>query len=239
MSTEFLFHVWPYAAVAILCAGLVVRYLFALPRMQELASARGGSWPGSGRLLRLALVAVAFAHFVGLVFPRVILGWNESPGRMHLIEIVGWVVGAVALIGWARVVWRHLDTPSSSRLGDFADSIFVSLILVGIASGLVTAIRYRWGSSWGVVTLTPYIASLFADPASVYVSEMPFMVQLHVVTAFASLAMVPFTRLAPYALVAIHRAFVFAGKPISAAGRAAEDFLRRHNPGVRIWPEED
>jgi hypothetical protein len=68
---------------------------------------------------------------------------------------------------------------------------------------------------------------------------MPFVVQLHVVTAFGALAIAPFTRLAPYAIVGIHRALVFAGKPISAAGRAAEDFVRRNNPGARIWPEED
>jgi hypothetical protein len=68
---------------------------------------------------------------------------------------------------------------------------------------------------------------------------MPFLVQLHVFAAFALAAVLPFTRVAPFVLVALDRAIAIAGRPVTAANRGAEAWLRRHNPATWIWPEED
>jgi nitrate reductase gamma subunit len=246
MSTDVLFRVLPYVALVVLAAGLTIRYLRNVGRMGTLRAERGEAWAsfGAGRLLRASLVALAVAHLVGLLAPRAVLAWDASPARLHFIEAVGMVVGLVALLGWGRVLWRHCGRHHPSRLGDLADSIFVSLVLVGMASGLATAIVYRWASSWGVVTLTPYAASLArGEPATAYAAEMPFLVQLHLVSAFGALALLPFTRLGPLLLVPFHRALVATAtrlaRPLAAAGRAAEDWLRRHNPGVWIWPKEE
>jgi len=246
MSNDALFRVLPYVALVVLGAGLVVRYLVSIPRMAALRAELSETWAsfGAGRLLRLSLVALAVAHLAGLLAPRAGQAWDASPARLHLIELLGMVVAAVALLGWARMMWRHCGRHHPSRLGDLADSIFVSLVLVGMASGLATAVLYRWASSWGVATLTPYAASVVrGEPATAYAAQMPFPVQLHLVSAFGALALLPFTRLAPFLLVPFHRALVAVGtglaRPLGATGRAVEDFVRRHNPGVWIWPKED
>ena len=246
MSTDVLFRVLPYGTLVVLAAGLTIRYLLNAGRMDNLRGQLAEAWSsfGAGRLLRLSLVALAVAHLVGLLAPRAVLAWDASPRRLYAIEVLGMAVGLVALLGWARMLWRHCGSHHPSRLGDLADSIFVSLVLVGMASGLGTAIVYRWASSWGVVTLTPYAASLArGEPVTAYAAQMPFLVQLHLVSAFGALALLPFTRLTPFLLVPFHRALVATAtrlaRPLGAAGRAAEDWLRRHNPGVWIWPKED
>jgi nitrate reductase gamma subunit len=115
---------------------------------------------------------------------------------------------------------------------------------VTLLSGLLTAIRYRWGSSWGVSTLTPYGLSLLrGKPAVALVAGMPFLVQVHVFSGFVALAALPFTRVCPLLIVVIRRGFSLAAKPISAvtawARRMLEMALRKHHPAAWIWPEED
>jgi hypothetical protein len=68
---------------------------------------------------------------------------------------------------------------------------------------------------------------------------MPFMVRLHVVSAFGALVILPGTRLGPLMGLGLHRGFSWLGRPFSAAGRLAESWLQKHNPAGRIWPEED
>src|SRR5262249_14024687 len=91
---------------------------------------------------------------------------------------------------------------------------FLALLLTGVVSGLALAALYRWGSSWSAVTLAPYVTSIAGGhPRTEFVGEMPFLVQLHVFTAFAALAVVPFTSpaLAPS---------LIARRPLKLSGRA-------------------
>ena len=55
----------------------------------------------------------------------------------------------------------------------------------------------------------------------------------------AALAAIPFSRLAPLALVPLHRGLGLLLRPLSAMGRTVEPALRKHNPLERLWPEED
>ena len=51
----------------------------------------------------------------------------------------------------------------------------------------------RWASSWSVVTLTPYVLSLpSTHPRVDLVASTPFLVRLHVLGAFAAIALLPF-----------------------------------------------
>jgi nitrate reductase gamma subunit len=111
---------------------------------------------------------------------------------------------------------------------------------VGVLSGLLLAVLYRWGSSWGAMILTPYTASLLrGKPAANFILQMPFLVRLHVFSLFAAVAIVPATRLGTAIVGALQAILTGFGKPISAGGRAAEAWLRKHNPAPWFWPEED
>ena len=242
-NADLLFGIWPYAAVAIWAAGLVLRYLRALPRMDTVSAQLSESWAtfGSSKVLQGALGILALGHLIALVYPGAILSWNAGAmDRLYLLEGAGLLFGLIALGGWLRLLLRHLETRHPSLLGDLGDSIFVGLVLVGLVSGLATAVFYRWASSWAAATVMPYTLSLLSgSPEVAYVSPLPLALRIHVVSGFAALAAFPFTRLAPFLVVALHRVFGVLGRPMATAGKLAEDFLRRHNPGVWIWPKED
>jgi nitrate reductase gamma subunit len=145
-----------------------------------------------------------------------------------------------ALAGCVALIWRHLERTNRSAITELSDTIFVALVLLGILSGLLMAVLHRWGSAWGALILTPYMASLLKlRPAAGLVMQTPFLVRLHVFSVFAMLAVLPLTRLAAFLIFALHSTLTLLGRPISATGRAAESWLRRHNPSAWLWPEED
>jgi nitrate reductase gamma subunit len=246
MRTSFLFQVWPYAAMALFAIGISIRCALAHKQADGLALDLKESWDlfGGGKILPFSLVMLLLGHLAGLLYPHKILLWNSAPSRLYALEGLAFAIGLSALAGWAALMWRQFGRSRGSVLRQVGDAVFLSLLFLSLLSGLLTAIRYRWGSSWGVSTLTPYGLSLLrGKPAVALVAGMPFLVQVHVFSGFVALAALPFTRVSPFLIVVISHGFTYAAKPISAAGtwarRMLEMVLRRHHPATWIWPEED
>jgi len=75
--------------------------------------------------------------------------------------------------------------------------------------------------------------------AANFVLQMPFLVRLHVFSLFASIAVLPATRVGTV-LVAMLRAILgLSGKLASGAAETAEGWFKKHNPAAWLWPEED
>jgi nitrate reductase gamma subunit len=244
MRNLLLFVGLPYAAAAALALGLAVRHALARRRMEqaraEAADAwrqvRGG-WPG-----KVGWAAIVVGHGIGLFLPGTLLHWNGAPLRLYLLEGTGFLFGLLVLVGWARLMWRHAARSGRGRsvTAELAETAFLSLLFVAVVSGLLTAARYRWGSSWGGATLGSYLVSLVRGaPATALVERMPFLVKLHVVSLFALMAILPATRAALIAVVAMDRALAVAKKPFVVAARAARARVERVHLGRWIWPEED
>lgn len=241
MGNSWFFVRWPYIALALLGLGTIFRYLLALRQPAALAAklAEAKAVFG-GRVWWAGLLAALGGHLVGLLSPRAILSWNTNMARLYLLEGLAFVVGLAALISGAALVWRHFGRHGRSFLADIFDTAFLALLLVVIVSGLLVAALYRWGSSWGVITLTPYVISILrGQPVPDLAAQMPFLVRLHVLATFAALAMVPLTRLATFPVVALHGCLVLLYRPVRAAGNAINAWLSKHNPGAWVWPEED
>jgi nitrate reductase gamma subunit len=195
---------------------------------------------GGARVWRASVLFLVVAHLILLLLPQAVLAWNGNRGRLYFLEGIAFAAGAAALAGWTRILWRHLGRTNRSAITELADTILLALLLVGIFSGVLMAVFYRWSSSWGALILTPYIASLVRlNPVAGLAAQMPFLVRLHVFSAFTALAVLPLTRLAAFFVFALHGIFGVLGRPISAAGRATEAWLRKHNPAAWLWPEED
>ena len=242
MNSDFLFAVWPYLASASLCFGVVFRFLLERKRIPVVKAKLEESsviFAGS-RLWRMSLLFLLFGHIAGVALPQQILLWNGSTVRLYLLEGFAFAIGALALAGWAMLVWRYLKVSDGSIVGEIAETAFLGSTFAALASGLLMAALYRWGSVWGVITLRPYVVSLLrGTPAANFVIQMPFLVRLHIFSCFAAVALVPFTRLAPFFIVALDRSCSLISKPISAAVRTGEAWFERRNPGAWIWPEED
>jgi nitrate reductase gamma subunit len=76
------------------------------------------------------------------------------------------------------------------------DWILYLMLLVQIASGVSIALFYPWGSSWFATNMSPYLWSIFKlSPDLSFVAPMPWLIKLHVVLAFLTIGIFPFTRL--------------------------------------------
>ena len=246
MKTAFLFQTWPYAAVMLFASGMAARY-FGMP---EPTSAKR-HWPLDVRdlfrrtaLLQISLFLLLLGHLAGVLSPQRVLLWTSVPVRLYALEILGFGAGLSALAGWALVTWRHVKQSDASIGSQAADAIFLSLLFTTLFSGSLTAILFRWGSSWGVITLTPYVVSLLhGRPAVGLVAGLPFLVRLHVFSAFATLAALPATRLAPVLTGGLRRGLRLTLSPVQvladSVSRIANVVARRLDPAIWIWPEED
>jgi nitrate reductase gamma subunit len=241
MNPSVLFGTWPYLATALAIGGLVARYFFDRTRagLVEREASEAKVVFGGGRAWRVSLMFLLATHLLGLAVPRAVLLWNTVPLRLYLLEGSGFLLGALAVGGGAELIWRHSSRRCASPVGAVADAVLLGLLLLALASGVFMQGLYRWGSSWGAVTLTPYFISLLhGRPAVHLVEQMPFLVRLHVVSAFSVLAVIPLSRVSSIVIVAIRRAMAPFSAPV-ARGIGAMEARVRDWAGQWIWPEED
>lgn len=242
MRVNFLFSMWPYMAFSLLAVGLAVRYLLERKSMDAVRTEMAEAWSvfGGANAWRIGVILLLVVHAAILLLPQSVLAWNHSPVRLYLFEAVALIAGLAAFVGWLRLTWRQVSHGNRSVITELSDTVFLALLLVTIASGVLMAALYRWGSAWGALVLTPYAASILRGrPAPGLATQMPFFVRLHVFSTFAMLAILPLTRLAAFFVFALHAVLALMGRPVSAAVHAAERWLRRHNPAPWLWPEED
>jgi nitrate reductase gamma subunit len=239
---NFLFAGCPYIALSLLAIGLAVRYLLERKRMDAVKTEMAEGWSvfGGANVWRAGVALLFVVHAAILLLPHSVLAWDNNPVRLYLLEAIALVAGLAALAGWAKLTWKQVSHGNRSVITELSDTVFLALLLVAIASGVLMAVLYRWGSSWGAMVLTQYVVSILRGrPAPGLATQMPFFVQLHVFSAFAMLAVLPLTRLAAFFVFALHSVLALLGRPVSAAIHTAERWVRRHNPAPWLWPEED
>lgn len=241
MNDSSLFILWPYAALALLVVGTAFRYVLARRRPDLLAAEMSEAKAVfGGKIFWFSMVLLIVAHLVGLLLPRALLNWNASPARLYLLEGLGFALGLAAAVTGFILVWKHLGRSGHSLLAEICDTVFLALLLVVVVSGLLVAMKYRWGSSWGAMILTPYVVSVLrGTPALNFITELQPLVKLHVLSTVAAVAVIPLTRLSTLVVSVLHISVGLAGWPFAAAGRAAERWIRKHNPSAWFWPEED
>lgn len=197
MNGLFFFVLLPYIAIISLIAGSIYRYRFHGFQVSSLSSQlleNNILFLGS-RPFHWGIIALFFGHLIAFLIPSTVLAWNEKPIRLYILEISAFAFGLMTLVGLTVLIVRRIQT-KRIRLVTTRMDIFVYVILtVMIISGLYTAFFFRWGSSWFALVLTPYLRSvLLFQPEPTTVLALPFMVRLHVVSAFILIAMIPYTR---------------------------------------------
>jgi len=243
LEGELLFLAFPYAALLVLLIGLGIRFVIARRQPEALRAASSEAWQlfRGPVTWRVGMAITASLHLLGLALPRTIVAWDRVPVRLYLLEGSGFLFGAVALIGWVKVMRRHFGrSTTGASLSEVADCAFLSVFCLAIVSGLVTAVLYRWGSSWAPGTLAPYMQSLASGaPATRLVEEMPFLVRLHAFSWFVVIALVPFTSAALIIASGLERCAVLVTRPINAATQVAQRMAAKLSPARWLWPEED
>ncbi|MFV0443046.1 MAG: respiratory nitrate reductase subunit gamma [Planctomycetaceae bacterium] len=142
------------------------------------------------------ILAVTVGHLIAFLTPRSILVWNSHPLRLYVLEVSALACGLLTLIGLVGIISRRAATVRIRKVTSLNDWILFAMLFVQVASGVLVALFYPWGSSWFATNLSPYLWSIFTlSPDVSYVTAMPHLVKLHIVLAFLTIGFFPFTRL--------------------------------------------
>lgn len=145
---------------------------------------------------------VLCGHLFAFFFPRTILAWNAQPYRTIALELTGLIMALLALVGVVGLIWRRLTNARVKVVTSPMDMVLLTLLLIQVATGIDTAIRVRWGSSWYATNAAPYLWSLVKlAPKPEHIVNMPWSVKIHILSAFTIIGLIPFTRLVHFLVV--------------------------------------
>jgi len=197
MINTIMFIVVPYVAIAIFIIGSVYRYTQKGFKVSSLSSQfiEGRKLFWGSQPFHWGILILFVGHLIAFLFPSAILAWNGSPVRLLILEVSAFAFGLSALLGVLLLVKRRLTTKTLLVVANKMDMLVYITLLTQIISGLGVAFFVRWGSSWFSSVLTPYLRSIFSlNPDIDAVAEMPILVQLHIISAFFIIAIIPFSR---------------------------------------------
>ncbi|RIH64219.1 respiratory nitrate reductase subunit gamma [Mariniphaga sediminis] len=197
MNGVFFFIVLPYLATLSLLLGSIYRYRFSGYQVSSLSSQFLESkqlYFGS-RPFHWGLIFLFFGHLAAFLTPRAVLAWNQVPLRLYILEFTAFAFGFIVLAGLILLILRRIKTKRLRVVTTWMDIFVYIILLTQVVTGLWTAFFFRWGSSWFALVLTPYLRSVFKlNPEIAAVSQLPVAVQIHIISAFILIGMIPFTR---------------------------------------------
>lgn len=197
MIDTLMFMVLPYLAFGIFLIGSIYRYTKRGYQVSSLSSQflEGRKLFWGSQPFHWGLLILFFGHLIAFLFPRAVLAWNGEPVRLLILEYSSFAFGLSAFLGLILLIKRRLTAKKLLVVSNKMDMVVYTVLFTQIITGLGVAFFVRWGSSWFSSVLTPYLRSIFSfNPDINAVSEMPWLIQLHVISAFLIIAIIPFTR---------------------------------------------
>ena len=197
MFNNFFFIGLPYAALTVLLVGSVFRYYRFGFKVSSLSSQflEGRELFYGSRPFHWGIIFLFFGHATAFLFPRSVMIWNTVPLRLIILEVTALGFAFSALFGLLVLIQRRFKDKRLWAVTTKMDVFVYIMLSTQIISGIWVAFFARWGSAWFASSLTPYLRSLFTfNPDTAVVSQMPLAVQIHIISAFIFIGMIPFTR---------------------------------------------
>ncbi|MCC6252730.1 MAG: respiratory nitrate reductase subunit gamma [Bacteroidia bacterium] len=197
MIDTIMFIAFPYFSLGIFLIGSIYRYLNRGFQVSSLSSQflEGRKLFWGSLPFHWGLFVLFFGHLIAFLFPSSVMAWNGHPVRLLILELSSFAFGLGALLGLILLIKRRLASRKLLVVANKMDMVVYTVLLTQIVSGLGVAFFVRWGSSWFASVLTPYLRSIFSfNPDISAVVEMPIWVQIHIISAFSIVAIIPFTR---------------------------------------------
>ncbi len=192
-----MFAVFPYVAFAIFIIGSIYRYKSKGFKVSSLSSQflEGKKLFWGSQPFHWGILVIFLGHITAFLFPKTLIAFNGDPVRLLILEVSSFAFGLSALLGLILLIKRRLSTQRLTVVANKMDMLVYVVLFTQIVSGLGIALFARWGSTWFASSLTPYLRSVFAfDPDLNVVNAMPWFVQVHIISAFFIIAIIPFTR---------------------------------------------
>ncbi|MBD0418743.1 respiratory nitrate reductase subunit gamma [Streptomyces sp. TRM S81-3] len=199
--TVFLWGVLPYAAFALLVAGLVWRH-----RYDRFGWTTRSSQVYESKLLNIAspvfhygILFVLVGHLVGLFVPA---SWTGALGvseyTYHLFSLYGGTAaGVLAVAGIGMLIYRRRTKAPVLRATTANDKAMYVLLLGAIVLGMAAKLSDTSGDGYDYRgTIAPWARSLFIlRPQTGLMEGVPVLYQVHAVAGMVLIALVPYTRL--------------------------------------------
>jgi len=213
MLDKFLWVGFPYVALVLAIAVSILRFVWKPFSYSSLSSQflenKQLFW-GSG-LWHWGIVWVLTGHLVAFLIPGQILAWNSAPFRLYLLEFTGLTAALLALVGIVALMVRRHTSSRVKVVTTAMDWILLGFLLLQVTTGIDTALRYRWGSSWYASNAAPYLWSLLSlSPRPELIIPLPWLPKVHILSGFSVILLIPFTRLVHFLVVPI---FYYWRKP--------------------------
>ncbi len=202
MTEIFWWVIFPYLAGAIMILGLLYRYAFRqmtwVAPSTELFEKK---WLKIGSpLFHYGIIFAVIGHIMGMVIP---IEWYHAMGvDDHLYHIGaiygGGLAGLMVVVGLILLLLRKIVVEPVRIKTKFSDYFTVGAVLFVAFTGTwmtivynTTVIAYEYRT-----TIGPWFRSLFVfQPEYTLMENVPFIFKLHVASAFALFAAIPFTSL--------------------------------------------
>ena len=197
MVNTMMFMVLPYAAFGIFIVGSIYRYTKKGYKVSSLSSqfVEGKQLFWGSQPFHWGILVILVGHLIAFLFPSSLTAWNGMPWRRLILEISSFAFGLSALLGLILLMKRRLTNKKLLVVTNKMDMVVYTILFVQVISGLGVAFFVRWGSEWFASVLTPYLRSIFSfSPDISSMAEMPWWIQLHVISAFIMIGIIPFTR---------------------------------------------
>lgn len=213
MLDKFLFVGYPYLALSLALVVGILRFVWKPFSYSSLSSQflenKQLFW-GSG-LWHWGILWVLAGHLVAFLIPGQILAWNAQPLRLYLLEASGLIMALLALVGVVALMVRRASSPRVKVVTTPMDWVLLILLLLQVATGIDTALRYRWGSSWYASNAAPYLWSLLKlSPRPEFIQPLPWLPKIHILGGLTIILVLPFSRLVHLLVVPI---FYYWRKP--------------------------
>jgi nitrate reductase gamma subunit len=200
LQAMLLFVVLPYVALGQLVPAIVFRQLVVRvvrsPELQPVLARERSDF--AAWLTWFGCLVLVPLHLIPLLFPGASLSVLSWRPLLVAVELVGWMGGALFLVGVTLAGWRRIRDPRHGPLRTGLELASLGAVLAATFTGVAVAVADRWGSSWYTTVLVPYLRSLILlrpDPSGL--AGMGFWPQAHVATSFIALALLPFSTYPP------------------------------------------
>jgi len=201
-----MFGTLPYVAILIFLIGSIFRYKNIGYKLSSLSSQflEGKQLFFGSQPFHWGLLVLFVGHLIAFAIPKAVIIWNGHPVRLLILEVTSLIFALSALIGLILLIKRRFSNKRIMVLTNNMDTVVYVVLLVQIVSGIAIALFARWGSTWFASSLTPYLRSIFTfDPQVGVASALPWFAQLHIVSAFFMVAIIPFTRFMHFLVVPV------------------------------------
>ena len=230
MIDHFLYVGFPYAALAILFFGTAFRFSRQRYSITSLSSQvledrllAFGSLPW-----HIGILVVLVGHLVPFLFPSFWQAATTNALFLRAVETAGFAAALLAAVGLGVLIVRRLVTARLQSVTTILDVVVLGLLFAQVTLGMIVAVRHPSGAAWAPSTLMTYARGLFVlQPDPRLVSDMPLAVRAHVVLAFATFALVPFSRLVHAFAVPVAYLFRLPQRIVWTTIRRAEQLAKR------------